>query len=225
MRSVGSPLDSVLVKTRVLGDNGLSNGPKGRRGCQRTVVRRYRRLLALSGHMLMLAGLSRKRLRLRRRRIPLQPLLSSVVTGVSLGADGEMRFAAICRHYRVICTSTFYLHRILNGLLSGTVGCSRRRMGVSVVYRSRGNFYGVGIYSGKLNVPLGSRSLVFGHFRHSTTIKQDKENNTTNFNLNLGCMRRIVLTRNNEMRIRDRRKYFDRFALCFPVRAMWVCRA
>lgn len=123
-----------------------------------------------------------------------------------------------------MCTSRRFLGRTVNGLMSGSVGCSNRRISVRVssLHRSCG-FCLVGMESGNVNVPLGSRDHVFRGCRHTSTTSHDHGNNTSNFKLNLGCIFHITRTRNKGIYIRDVRKRCDRFFLFLPdKRGGWV---
>lgn len=218
VRSVGAPLDSVLVNAHVLHDKGLSSGPRQGRGCFSVVRSRRRRLLTLIGGMLALSGLRRNGLLLRGGRMDLHPVVRSLARGFATGTRGPIRFVLSLRR-RGMCTSRRFLGRTIDGLVSGTVGCSRRDMRVGVSSStSSGKCARVDIGSGNVNVPLGRRKGVFRGFRHTSTMRQGQGKKTPNFKLKLGCMFRIMQTRRKDMGLRDVRKRCDRFAVGVPRR-------
>lgn len=218
VRSVGAPLTAVDVNVGTLAIPAIKRGRRLEAGCLAIVEGRGGRLCRLVGEVLAVSGFRSNGLVLGGAVFGLRRLLGGVRNGFRMRAGGRIAFGGFVGRL-LIFTSGRCLNRIFCGLVSGSVGCSDGSIRVRVFSCEMRGKMGVHIGSGNVNVSGRSRRVVFSGFRQTSTSGHAfSGKKTPKFKLNLGCMLRIVRTRNNVISMSDRLNGCARFAVFLPSR-------
>lgn len=220
-RRLGAPVTMTCTTGSTLLGFGKTRGLAGQRGCLRVVRARLGRLDKLIRRVLSVDVRRQGGFHLGCRPIRLEPVLRGLVDRRELGTSGPARFGLVVRRGVALHTSHLRLCGVVDGLVSGTVGCSSRGtcVCVSTVHyggpcgNSHGTCMVLGVRSGKVNVPTSERGRLFSGF---CQIPANGLRGMGKCKLKLCCMGAVVRRRGKAISIRDDAKGNDAFALGVP---------
>lgn len=194
--------------------------PSGTHGCLAVTRRRLRALDKLIRRVLSVDVRQQGSVLLGVIRIPIGRIVRPLVSRRRLGigskreASGGIDVSLSMRSRGLIIrTSQVRFSGVIDGLVSGTVGCSRSDIGVRVgTYRGTRSRILISMSSGKVNVTRSGLPCVFSGF---CQIASNGGCAIGNCNLKLFCIGDLVRGVNNSISMRDRPKGKDYFALRF----------
>lgn len=213
-RSVHTPLSSVVNCVRLL----LHHHPsRERHCCLRGVAKSTGRVLSLIGNLLSFRQLRSKRVRVRGIPFDMHALFGRVCKDFHpVTRTGKLTFILGVGRRKVshVCSnSPVHLHRVIDGLLSGTIGFARRNHVILVIGLSvLGSRLAVAISSSNIKVPRRRRRGVFNRFTHLS-----KARGRRNFNLKLSVAHGLVRLVKKALSLGDIPKGKDSFAVILPL--------
>lgn len=193
---------------------GVAKGGRGAGGCLRVY---RRRILHLNGVIRRVLSLNLRHggsFGLGCREMSLGKLLSGVIRRRDVGSSGPFRIKLRSVPSEVVLrTSEARLCGVLDGVLSGTVGCSNSDPRVRVATRRHGNSIVVHVASGNVKVRRRRLTRVFSGF---CQISGDGQPPMEKCNVKLFCIGAVVRVRGNAVQMRDRPKGKDYFVVALP---------
>lgn len=210
-RSFGTPLNSVVNCTSLLSHLAIS---RHRQFCLSGVGASSRRLLGLIISLLSFRHLSLGGTRvgqiafrpshlLRRVRIDFRPLATT--------GKLTLRYSVTPRLNNACVYSPLHLHRVVGGLLSGTIGFASRN-GIAVATHCRSHQLMITVTSANGNVRPTSQRHVFRRFAHLPNTRNGRK-----FKLKLSVIHVLMRLLRNAVSMSDIPNGKDAFAVCVPV--------
>lgn len=212
VRSLGTPLTDMLLALKFVGSDVRSVRLRRLLRSSRGGVRG---LTGAVGAVLVATGTKRGGLTLGGRPMGLVRLTGLTRRRMSDGCTSgprDVRVRSYEAYGRRVPTSHCLVRGILNGLVRGTIGCSRTRTSVRMDVHSSRRFTVIDMGSGNVKVSEGCRGGVFRRFCH---VPKARRGGKCNVKLTLiGC---TIETRKKAVEMRDRPNGNDAFAFALPL--------
>lgn len=210
-RSVGTPTNSVVNCVSLLVH---LIGSQQRRFCLSGVGDSTRRLLTLIASLLSCRHLRTNGVSLRPMTFGPRRLLASVCGDfLPLTRGGRLRlsFGRGLPRALALRNSPFHVHRVIRGLLSGTLGFATTK-NVALRTRCRNGRFIFYMSSAKYNVATDRRRHVFGRFAHLDDTRKRRK-----FKLKLSVAHGLMRLLLKEVSVRDTPKGNDAFGMSVPL--------
>lgn len=203
VRRLGHPIRTLGVYISFLGSGAVH---ASRRTVSRIIHSSISRLSGLSTCLQGLhsvAHTSSRRARLSLDAFSLGPIIRGLVHLRRTPKKGRMSFRARFASGLLIATSPIRVTGVVDGLVRGTIGCSKDSIDVQMRYHLRNRRLALGISSSNVNVPISRRKQMFSGFCHDDGLPS---HSLPNVNLKLDCIGLLIRTREKAIFLADRVK-------------------